>query len=146
MSNFKIRPLKESDYYHGFLELLEQLTSVGADEISYELFVKQMKSINSHVVVIQNDNNGDGRIIGTAAILIEKKFIHKLSSVGHIEDVVVDQEYRGNGLGKILVDYCIAYAKNNDCYKVILNCSEDNVPFYSKCGFTCKNLEMSLYF
>jgi hypothetical protein len=62
---------KESDYYHGFLELLEQLTSVDADEISYEHFVKQMKSINSHVVVIQNDN-GDGRIIGTAAILIEK--------------------------------------------------------------------------
>ena len=28
------------------------------------------------------------------------------------------------------------------CYKVILDCSEDNVPFYNKCGLTKKEVQM----
>lgn len=28
------------------------------------------------------------------------------------------------------------------CYKVILDCSEDNVPFYEKCGLTRKEVQM----
>lgn len=28
------------------------------------------------------------------------------------------------------------------CYKVILDCSEDNVPFYQKCGLVKKEVQM----
>ena len=28
------------------------------------------------------------------------------------------------------------------CYKVILDCSEENVPFYEKCGLTKKEVQM----
>lgn len=33
-------------------------------------------------------------------------------------------------------------AKEVGCYKVILDCSEDNVNFYQKCGFTKKEVQM----
>jgi glucosamine-phosphate N-acetyltransferase len=140
---YNVVPLTESDYYNGFLQLLEQLTTVGADDITYEEFTDQLKKLKSYVVVIRND---DGTVIGTASIFIEEKFIHKLSSVGHIEDVVVDQQYRGIGLGKLLIDHCIDYAKNNGCYKVLLNCSDENAGFYEKCGFKKKEVEMVVYF
>jgi len=142
MTEFKVVSLEKSDYYCGFLQLLEQLTVVNSNEISYDDFARQIDKMKSHVVVIKKD---DGSIVGTAAVLIEEKFIHKLSSVGHIEDVVVDKNYREKGLGKLLVNYCIEYAKSNGCYKIILNCSKDNMDFYKKCGFTNKNFEMSLY-
>lgn len=40
------------------------------------------------------------QIIAAATLLIERKFIHQCGSVGHIEDVVVDQGYRGQRLGQ----------------------------------------------
>lgn len=137
-----IRELREQDYYKGFLNLLEQLTMVDADNITYDDFIKHLAKIKSKVFVMED---GEGKIIGTMALLIEEKFIHKLSSVGHIEDVVVDDEYRGKGLGKMLIDYGIKYAKDNGCYKIILNCADKNITFYEKCGFKSKNVEMSLY-
>lgn len=137
-----IRELREQDYYKGFLNLLEQLTMVDADNITYDDFIKHLAIIKSKVFVMED---GEGKIIGTMALLIEEKFIHKLSSVGHIEDVVVDDEYRGKGLGKMLIDYGIKYAKDNGCYKIILNCADKNITFYEKCGFKSKNVEMSLY-
>ena len=33
-------------------------------------------------------------------------------------------------------------AEEAGCYKVILDCSEENVPFYAKCGLTKKEVQM----
>ena len=143
MSTYTISELQKSDYFDEFLQLLEQLTIVDANEISYDAFCEQFDKCKSKVFVIRQ--TGDFKIIGTASVLIEEKFIHKLSSVGHIEDVVVDKEYRDKGLGKLLINHCIEYIKNNGCYKVILSCSDKYVEFYRKCGFSNKNVEMSLY-
>ena len=32
------------------------------------------------------------------------------------------------------------------CYKVILDCSEGNVPFYERCGFQRKEVQMAVHF
>ena len=37
------------------------------------------------------------------------------------------------------------YSKNEGCYKILLNCKENLIEFYSKFGFENKNLEMGLY-
>ena len=59
-----------------------------------------------------------GRVCGTAALLIEDKFIHGNGKVGHIEDVVTLEEYRGKGLGKALVQALSAISQSQGCYKV----------------------------
>jgi hypothetical protein len=41
-----------------------------------------------------------GRILGTAALIVERKFIHGCGKVGHIEDVVVDEKARGGRIGQ----------------------------------------------
>ena len=141
MTEHTILPLQPNDYYNGFLQLLEQLTSVDANNITYEDFINQFNKMKSKVFVIKDGT----KIVATASIFIEEKFIHKLSSVGHIEDVVVDVNSRNEGLGKQLIDYCIAYAKGNNCYKIILDCATKNIKFYEKCGFENKNVQMSIY-
>ena len=60
-------------------------------------------------------------------------------------DVVVDKNIRGYGLGKKIIDKAIQYAKNQGCYKIILDCNKDNIKFYEKCGFTHKEYEMVIY-
>lgn len=146
MENFLIENLEKDDYYKGYLQLLEQLTVVNPDKISYNDFCLQFDQINSNnnykIIVIRNEN----KIIGTGSIFLEKKFTRGLTTVGHIEDVVIDEKFRGFKLGKKIIDYLVNFAKINGCYKVILNCSDKNVDFYKKCGFVNKNKEMSLYF
>ena len=71
-----------------------------------------------------------------------------MGKVGHIEDVVVSSDLRGHGLGKLVVNKCLVYAKSEGCYKCILDCSEENIEFYKKCneGFQVKGIEMALYY
>ncbi|HSD04759.1 MAG TPA: GNAT family N-acetyltransferase, partial [Nitrosopumilaceae archaeon] len=77
----------------------------------------------------------DSKVIGATTLLIEQKFIHKGGLVGHIEDVVVRKEYQGKGIGQKLVKALSDYAEKKGCYKTILDCTDDLVPFYEKIGF-----------
>jgi glucosamine-phosphate N-acetyltransferase len=93
----------------------------------------------------------DGKIVGTASVLIEEKVNRgtdkekgRLRTVAHVEEVVVDSEYRGKDVGKELMEYCINFSKLANAYKVILDCSEENIPFYEKCGFKRHEVSMRL--
>lgn len=86
------------------------------------------------------------KVVGTASCIAERKFIRGCGKAGHIEDVVVDSEYRGLKLGARLVEALIGAAQEMGCYKVILDCAESNVEFYEKCGLTRKEVQMVKYF
>lgn len=53
---------------------------------------------------------------------------------------------RGLGIGKKLISRLIEVGREAGCYKITLECSDDNVEFYTKCGLTRKGNQMSLYF
>ena len=121
------------------LNLLSQLTMVGDIE-NQEDILNQIKQQNITIYVIEDNNS----ILGISSILIEQKFIHNGGRVGHIEDVVVNKKSRGLGVGKMLIEKCVEKAKQEGCYKVILDCDRKNVGFYTKCGFHEKDVCMRL--
>jgi hypothetical protein len=41
-----------------------------------------------------------------------------------------------------LIDELLRVSKERGCYKVILDCSEANQPFYEKCGLIRKEVQM----
>ena len=49
--------------------------------------------------------------------------IHECGKVGHIEDISVAKSEQGKKLGYYLVTSLTKVAQENDCYKVILDCS-----------------------
>jgi len=77
----------------------------------------------------------DGIMAGTATLYVLEKLIHLGGKVGIVEDVAVSEYARGLGLGKLLIDALVEQAENQNCYKVVLSCGEDNVLFYEKCDF-----------
>ena len=139
--------IHESVSREKILKLLSQLTSVTDSNGSlisskdYGNFFSNLEP-NTHIYVLENSEN---QLIGMGTLLIESKLIHGGSKVAHIEDVVIDKKYQGNGYGKILINNLIEKAKKFKCYKIILNCNEKNIGFYEKAGFQQKNVEMSLY-
>ncbi|KAG2431319.1 hypothetical protein HYH02_013449 [Chlamydomonas schloesseri] len=138
-----VRTLQAGDFDKGFLSVLGHLTTVG--DVTREMFEEQVRRRDAvggyHTVVIEDG----GRIIATASMVVELKFIHGCSKVGHIEDVVVDPGYRGKRLGLKLIEALIAAARADGCYKVILDCAEGNVSFYEKAGLVRKEVQMVRY-
>jgi glucosamine-phosphate N-acetyltransferase len=142
--NYQIKRLDAESYFNGYIDLLKQLTVV--KDMTFNEYNEHLDKINKcsniHIFNIVVNN----KVVGTGTLMIEYKFIHGMKSVGHIEDIIIDNNFRGMNYGKIIVNHLIKIAKNNDCYKVILNCSPELRTFYEKCGFINKNMEMSLYF
>jgi len=71
---------------------------------------------------------------GTATLLVQENLSHGGRPYGHIENVVVDSEHKGQGLGEKIVTHVINKARGKGCYKAVLDCKKDLVPFYEKCG------------
>lgn len=138
------RKLSTNDYQSGYLELLNELSPFDYNNIDYNNFYNHFYNMrdNHEIYVLYNDNE----LVASGTLLFESKFIHGLSYVSHIEDIVVKSSYRGKGIGKYLIKKLLDISKKRGCYKAILNCSEKNVKFYEKCGLHMKEVEMVTYF
>lgn len=80
-------------------------------------------------------------IVGVASLYIIEKLTRKM---GLIEDVAVDSNYRGKGIGIKLIQNLTSEAKNMGCDKIVLNSSKDNISFYEKSGFKVNEIQMVL--
>jgi len=136
----KIRKLNENDY-EKYLKLINNLRPT---QFSKKDFLNILEKINnnSSIWVMELDNE----LISTGTILYEHKFIHNISKLAHIEDICVDEKYRGMKYGEKLINYLVEEAKKNDCYKVNLYCDEKLEKFYEKSSFQKKGIQMAVYF
>ena len=140
MSDIKIREIIESDIEDGFLESLDNLRNASnLDRTVAREILKKIISNQDHIIHVAEI---DGKIIGSTTLLIEQKFIHNGGRVGHIEDVVVSKEFEGRGIGMKLVVSLLKKAKTMNCYKTILDCKEDLIPFYERIGFKEESNQM----
>lgn len=57
-------------------------------------------------------------IVGTGALIVERKFIHQLGLVGHIEDIAVAKDQQGKKLGLRIIQALDFVAEKVGCYKV----------------------------
>ena len=138
------RLLEKSDFKKGFVALLTQLTHT--DNITEEQFLNHYNTImmnNNHEVFVLEKYN---KIITCGTLLVEPKFIHNCGSVGHIEDIVVDKVYRGQKLGKEIIEFLTNRSKFLGCYKILLYCNDDIINFYEKCEYKRKGVYMVKYF
>lgn len=63
----------------------------------------------------------------------------------YIDDLCVDEELRGQHIGKSIYEYVLKYAKEIGCYNVTLNvwaCNESAMKFYEKCGLVPQKIGM----
>ena len=134
------RQLEKSDFHKNYLQLLSQLTEVGT--ITEEQFNNIYDNLQSTVWVYEDN----GEIVASASLLVEQKFIHNGGAVGHLEDVVVNQNYRGHSLGQKIVKEIVQIAREKGCYKIIADCKHNLLGFYAKNGFEKKGEQIAIYF
>ncbi len=94
---FVVRLMKGSDLDNGLLEVLEVLADVDlAPSDARKVFWDRLRTGVRTFVATQSKDSKE-TVIGTATLLIERKYIHRGGRVGHIEDVAVRGDLHGMG-------------------------------------------------
>jgi len=136
--NIAIRKATESDL-HSILNLYAQPEMDNGKVLSIEqaknLFTKIMfyPDYNLYVAIDEYNN-----IVGTYALLIMINLGHLGAPSGIVEDVVVDPNYQGKGIGKKMMKHAMEICKQKKCYKLVLssNLKRKNAhQFYESLGF-----------
>lgn len=136
-----IREIENNDFYKNYLELMYEFSGFSC-HINYEQFVNYLKN-NNNVKIIVIENIDEKKIIGSGTIFMFNKIHNNLNKMGFIQDVIIDEAYRKMGFGSMIVNKLIEMGHKN-CYKIILNCNINNIPFYEKNKFTKKGIEMEI--
>jgi GNAT superfamily N-acetyltransferase len=80
----------------------------------------------------------DERIVGSFALLIMDNLAHRGAPSAIIEDVVVDPEWQGRGVGKMMMKKALRICRGKGCYKAVLSSNlkrERAHAFYESLGF-----------
>ena len=135
----EIRLVEKKD----MIEVIDMLQSISnfypENEIIETIWGEFSKQPNNFSFVYIKSNY----IVGYGSVTIEMKI--RGGKLGHIEDIVVHNDYRGKGLGKEIINHLTQYAKKSNCYKVSLSCKDQNVKFYQKCGFEISGITMNKF-
>lgn len=150
-----IRRAEEKDM-PGILKLLSQVLMVhhngrpdlfkgGVRKYTEEELAALIKDDSKPIFVGVDDA---GRVLGYAFCVfiqhLEDNILTDIKTL-YIDDLCVDEEIRGQHVGKQLYEYVLAFAKEQGCYNVTLNVWELNQgakKFYEACGLTPQKIGM----
>ena len=99
-----------------------------------EIF-RRMESYPDYHIYIAEQH---GEAVGTFSLAIMDNLAHLGAKSGLIEDVVVDERHRGQGIGKAMMHYAMDLCRKNSCYKACLSSNlkrESAHHFYESLGF-----------
>ncbi len=120
------------------LEMLKEVNSLDADYKYSESFVEESRRFflegnQTTVLALEGE-----RVIGCATMcyfMIMPTFSHPTGKRAHLMNVYTAKEYRGQGIGKKMVNMLIDDAWNQCATEISLDTTEAGRPLYEKCGF-----------
>lgn len=148
--NYSIREATLNDFDKGLLKVFIEgyrYHQNGRSDIFANLSDEELKND-----LIQNFNRlttlvilDDENIVGYLSYIIKKRHTGKLD----VDQLVILEEYRGQGLGKKLMEEAKKIAKENECDRIELNCwlfNENALNMYEHIGYNRQRIiyEMKL--
>ncbi len=140
----KLKPI-EYKYFSEIIILLQLISDFYPEKTKYKSILKSFlnQKYVFGVMAIDSINNGNTeKVIGFGSLHLSRKI--RGGIIGFIEEIIVLENYRGRGIGKLIMQELIDNARNENCYKLVLECREEKKSFYEKLGFDCSGHSMSL--
>ena len=136
MPVIEIRPAKHEDIDKILalmvdIETDDQVLDLPAAEAIFE----RMQSYPNYTIYV---TVAEGKVIGTFSLLIMDNLAHLGAPSGIVEDVVVHSSWRGQGIGKQMMQFAMQQCQKAGCYKMALSSNlirEQAHRFYDQLGF-----------
>lgn len=123
----------------GLVALLAQLFAIEADfAIDPEVQARGLALLRERPDAAILVAEAEGRVVGMCTVQLTISTARGGLSAG-IEDVVVDQAWRGRGIGRALLAGAETWARERGAVRLALLADETNLPaldFYDRLGFT----------
>jgi GNAT superfamily N-acetyltransferase len=103
-------------------------------EIFRKLVTKYVKDLDKTILVAEID---DIQIVGMVSMIFLQR-LNQLTLEMYIPELVVLEKYQHHGIGKKLINSCIALAKEKNCHRIRLesgNQRKESHQFYKHLGF-----------
>ena len=97
--------------------------------------LRRMATYPEYAVYVATNH---GSVVGTFALLVMDNLAHMGAPSAIVEDVCVDNELHGQGIGKAMMNFAMALARKRGCYKLALSSNatrEGAHAFYRSLGF-----------
>ena len=133
MKDIQIRNMKEKDIDE--ISELERLSF--KTPWSRKSFEEELENKVARYIVAE----AAGKVIGYCGVWI-------IVDEGHITNVAVHPDYRGQGIGKMLVEHLIALCKDEEVYKLTLEVNTNNTVaqgLYQSFGFESQGVRKGYY-
>ena len=122
-----------TEYHEAMQRFLDQLTT-NPMTLTEEMFRQLLASPNSHLFFLMKDKQ-------TAGMLTVGIYHSPTGGKAWIEDVVVDETFRGQGLSKLLVAHAIEFTKSQGIPSLMLTSNPKRIAankLYQAMGFERK--------
>lgn len=149
--DFNIRKARYEDLFH-IVKLLAH-DSLGKERESYQdplphnyytAFCEIDNDANNFLIVIEDEK----KIIGTCQLTIITHLTYQGGKRGQIEGVRIDEAYRGQGIGKLMIEWAINKSRELGCHLVQLTMDKkwlETIEFYKKIGFIASHEGLKLH-
>jgi GNAT superfamily N-acetyltransferase len=121
------------DILHIYAEALDNGKVISVEK-AQEIFLKQQQYPDYQAFVAVHEQ----QVVGTFALLIMENMAHNGTPSAVVEDVAVSPMLQGKGIGKMMMEFALTYAKEKGCYKMSLSSNlrrEKAHQFYESLGF-----------
>jgi len=131
-------------------ELVITTSRIESDKIlsleDYQRTLNEIYRIPGYELLVAEDK---GRFLGTMVLLIMPNLTHHASPWALVENLIIDPKQQRRNIGRKLMEYAISRAKDEGCYKIILNSNKKRRgahKFYRSLGFEASSHGFSIYF
>ena len=129
------------------LELLYELDRpIPIDDKEIKAFQNKIKDYFSDSQKIIFLAKQDSKSVGLVSVILLRR-LNRTKLEMYIPELIVTKELRNSGIGKKLIQHCIAFAKKKGCYRIRLesgNQRKESHQFYINLGFEQSALSFAM--
>jgi len=138
-----IRKAENQDLDFVYKAICELENEVLDFEVFKMIFNENISSPKNLYLIAENETEGLGFIS-----FHTQNLLHHCGLVGEIQEFFIHQKYRGQGVGKLLINEILSFAEKNALKSIEVTTNKkrvENVAIYENLGFTLSHNKFTIY-
>ena len=142
-SKIKIRKVEKQDLDFVYKAICELENEILNFEVFKEIFNDNISNPKNLYLIAENENESLGFIS-----FHTQNLLHHCGLVGEIQEFFIHQNFRGQGVGRQLINEVLHYANQNNLKSIEVTTNKkrvENVAIYENLGFTLSHNKFTIY-